>query len=320
MKKILFIPEYNSYSGWGHLVRCINLSEIFIQNKWKIFFYIPNKIKINLNIEKINIISKLDRNFFNLIFLDKYKINQKYVDNLKKKCDKICIIDDFGKIKLKTDFYLNYTNDNSFSKSDLSTTKLLGLNYLIQRSHKKNNLNFFKRKNLEKEIKITIFYSSISNKKIIFETLDNLKLNKYYSRFKINVILTSQIKISKRELEALKNEQDCNTIINEKNMNYHYENCHLFIGSYGYSFIERIFSPCVSICLVQFDNQIQNYNFFKQKKLSMNIKNINRINSTIYKIIEKPNVLNNINKNKKKYLKINSNQNIYNKLVKNINY
>ena len=322
MKKVLFIPHYNLKSGWGHLGRCINLSKTFADKNWKIYFYIPGKFKINLYLNKRTLVSEIKNTFYDLIFLDKYQINQKYINNLKKFCNKICIIDDFGQINFDTDFYLNYTNKKpSLSKTYFKTIKLLGLEYLIQDPNKKYKLkNYFTNINYKKNLNITIFYSSISNKDIIYETLIALKKNKYFEKFKISLILTSQIKFKKNELDNIKKNFRANIIVNERDMNRHYENSHFFIGSYGYSLIERLFCPCISICVVQFDNQLQNYNFFKNKGILINIKKADIINKKINQIIETPAILKKIQNIKLKYLKIRSNEKIYKILTTSKNY
>ena len=63
MKKIVFIPDFNSIIGTGHLSRCLNLANLFALKGCEIYFFVPNEAKQIV----------LDNNFY---LCDSYNIEQ----------------------------------------------------------------------------------------------------------------------------------------------------------------------------------------------------------------------------------------------------
>lgn len=311
MKKICFILDYDNSTGRGHLGRCINLSKTFKINKWKTFFFNENKSKVTESNQEVSFLKQITTYYFDLIIIDSYKLNKKKIDYFKQYTKKICIIDDYGIIKFKTDFYINYSclvpkNPNKYR----GIVKLLGLNYLIIRpGTEKNNLN--KKVNPQKNFIITIFYSALSSYELIKSALDSLEKSKYYKKMKIKIIILNEMNINRKQILILKKIKNVKLIFNPKKIDYFYRSSYFFIGSYGYSFIERLVFKTISINNTFVKNQNQNYNFFKNKKLNINLKNTSDIYKKIDQLIRRPDIINQIQKNKNLLINKNSNQSIF---------
>lgn len=314
MKKVCFIPDYDNDSGRGHLGRCINLSHTFRNNNWKCYFFLK-KLSLNVKIDRhVNIIRNLEKYHFNLIFLDSYKITKKKFELLKSLSDKICIIDDHGIIKFKSDFYLNYSSISPKNPKKLKgIKKLLGLKYLILKNSYNKNISI-KKFNYNKTIPITIFYSSLSNYKIIKNTINELKGSMFYNKMKINIILTSEMKITNQQIRNFKTNNKIKVIFNSNKMQNFYEKSYFFIGSYGYSFIERLTSQTISINTIYAENQLQNSKFSQIKDLNISLKNINDLSKTLDKLICNPSVIRDIQKKKNLIKNSKTNANIFREL------
>ena len=88
----LFIPDYDGKSGNGPLQRCIKFSKIFSKN-FKNYFLTKRIVKIsdknNFNIQKLD-----KKTLFKFIIIDNYKIKNKTLLKLKKRCQYIININD----------------------------------------------------------------------------------------------------------------------------------------------------------------------------------------------------------------------------------
>tara|TARA_X000000368_G_C23036076_1_gene714643 strand:- start:1400 stop:2350 length:951 start_codon:yes stop_codon:yes gene_type:complete len=316
VKKICFIPDYSKSTGRGHLGRCINLAYTFKQNKWDVFFYFEKRHDINKSTCKFKIIKTIKEKYFNLIFVDSYFLNNKKIIFYKKISEKICVIDDFGVIKYKTDFYLNYSSNNPKNPKKIKNIKkLLGFKYLIQSPLNKNP-KIRKIFNFNKEIPIAIFFSSTCKSNLLFKVLKILSLSKFYEFMKIELLLTSEMNFSKKTLMKLKNHKKIKLTIDKKDLYKTYQYSYFFIGSYGYSLLERIGFSAISVCNLFIKNQKQNYNFLKNKGIVINIESISKLNKVIDDLIKNPKKINRIQKNKILKITYKGNQNIFNDLIK----
>ena len=189
----LFVTDFDGKSGNGHLQRCIRFSKIFSKNYKNYFltkksFNIPDKNSLN--------IQKLDKKtFFKFIIIDSYKIKNKTLLELKKRCQFIININDEYKRAFNSDFLINYSEEEKKNKQKLIkhkiNTKLLGKKYNFVFPNKiiKSNFKF-------NSIKIFIYLGTKVQKEII----DNIfnKLLKFKFKFKIILISRYQYKKIKK--------------------------------------------------------------------------------------------------------------------------
>ena len=197
IKKVLFILEYGTKYGYGHLMRNIALVEQF--NKIGIKSYLYSKSK-NKNIDtllKKNKIEKISKKYLmkkdfssnNLItIIDNYEINSSKISYYKKKLQKLIIIDDYSTKKFKADILINYNLGASKKNYQKSVIKkfLIGAKYCLIRSDfiSKN------RKSVKKNILITFGAGTFfkQTKKLLLETLNFCK--KYNKEIVFNIVVS----------------------------------------------------------------------------------------------------------------------------------
>ena len=212
--KLLFFPEFDLNSGYGHLNRLLAFAEQ-LNDIYKIEFVFTHKAPINFQfsyftlnesnstIEEINNLSqKIDYQQTALV-LDGYHFNQDYQKKLKHKLNKLKLIyvDDLAGKQNYADIIINHAPGAKSTHYQISnqSTLLLGIKYLMIR---KEFLN--QNENVTKSVEGSIF--------ICFGGIDKENWTKYFVNQlakvdkikKINVVLGEGYKHS---LSWLKNDK-----------------------------------------------------------------------------------------------------------------
>ena len=225
----LFIPDYDGKSGNGHLQRCIKFSKIFSKN-CRNYFLTKRIVKIsdknNFNIQKLD-----KKTVFKFIIIDSYKIKNKTLLELKKRCQYIVNINDEYKRAYDSDFLINYSEEEKKNKKNLIknkiNTKLLGKKYNFVFPNKiiKYNYDY-------KIIKIFVYLGT----KVQKETIDNIfdKLLKYNIKSKITLISKYKYKKNKKLNVSIKKK------INKKNFLREIDKSDIIICSTGVTVFEAI--------------------------------------------------------------------------------
>ena len=203
----------NKELGMGHIYRCLNLADN-LKNQKK-YFLVENygginnifqkytyeklepSIKLEMDIKKtINFINK---NKIDLIVIDKYKVNKKYVKKIKQSI-KTVVITDLKNIDYDADLLINgfIGYKNSIKKNRYGTRCLLGTNFQIL------NKKFEQIKKTNKENKILITFGGYDEKNISKLILKELEYN---LQIKIKLVLGLATKNSNILKQYKKNEK-----------------------------------------------------------------------------------------------------------------
>ena len=145
---IFRVDGNNDIIGFGHVMRCIHLAKEFSENGFKSIFImknfteVVNKVKEN-NIEVNTIPVDIESNdelnmlkeFFtdnklNAMILDKWNLEQEYLDMVKKETSNLIVVNDYGKLDLRDLFIIN-VNDNLNYKNEIKDLSCIGLSYAI---------------------------------------------------------------------------------------------------------------------------------------------------------------------------------------------
>lgn len=225
-KKILFRVDANSIIGFGHLYRCIAISE-HIQSSFECYF-LTKTLKINLIQEIKNVGKHIALNVCNIkeeiqfildvckkekiriVVLDGYNFNQNYQKLLKNEMGlKLVSIDDFQQFNYASDVVINHAEsiDHKNFKCSSQTKFFTGFEYLmIRKSFFEVNAN--KSSNKIPEIKNlfisfggsdinnnTLRFTKIIGKTGLFDNIhvlinDDVKLRKELEQFSCNLVKT----------------------------------------------------------------------------------------------------------------------------------
>ena len=274
--KILFLPNVNETSGAGHFFRCLsiakalkNYSNCFFNFESKEFFFKKIIKQNDMFFCKKKIIEYTD-NEFSTAIIDNYKIKQTEINILKKKSNKIILINDF-KNKLKDlDLVIYPSNFRSYKKKKV----LSGVEYSIVR----NDFNEAKY-TLKKKVKnIILSFGYVDSKAVVLDILKYLIDMNLKTKYNFSIIIGSKFKQKKKLKELIsKSSLSVDLIEDCTNMLDVLLNTDLVIGSGGVSLLERSGLGVPSITFQVSENQKNQVNFFAKKQAT--IKFIHKKNS-----------------------------------------
>ena len=193
-----------------------------------------------------------------IIIIDDYRLNKVWHDKLKRKDNKIIVIDDLSNKKMKCDYYINYKLNlekhyNRIKKINNNRTKLLlGINYcLIGKDLKRKHTT-----KLKKNIIIN-FGNSFNFNKIKKNLKKLFKLN-----HNIYVCVGIFAKNYKNIIDEIKKNKNIKIIKNQIIIDAITSKMDLFIGSSGNAIYENSYLKLPSIFSLT-NNQNNNDNEFK---------------------------------------------------------
>jgi spore coat polysaccharide biosynthesis predicted glycosyltransferase SpsG len=214
--------------GFGHIYRCINLANslkynnihflvedfgnvknILIKNKYSNIHLLKNDIDLKLDIEKS--IKYLNDEKIDVFIIDRYKINKKYVSEMKKYVKTVMIADlkekDFD-VDLVINGFIGFKNE--IIKNKYGGKCLVGPKYQI--------LNYkFSEKNIKKQKNESLLatFGGFDDEKISLKLLKIiLKMN---LKIKIKIILGHDIKLKISDRKKISN-KPIKIISNTNNM------------------------------------------------------------------------------------------------------
>ena len=189
LMKVLFITSYGK-EGFGHLVRCIAISQAFKKLKINYKFLINNEKNIFDNLKKSEIEASFDWykekhktisviKKFDIIILDSLKISKNFLIRIKNVSKFMVYINDYNRWKINGILHVDWT---LLKKRRTNKLEILGHKYTPLRK------DFIKSKNykLNKKIKnIFIFFGGSDVRGLSNKTLNYLVKNHPDFNFKI---------------------------------------------------------------------------------------------------------------------------------------
>ena len=332
-KKIDFVfrVDANLVIGTGHLIRCLTLALILKKRKYTICFvssFLDNNLfkyinkqgfyckifsKKNFNKSAFHQFKTKNNKIFQIndarntlkiienyncrwIIVDHYSLDITWENFIKKRINKLMIIDDLANRKHNCDILLDQNFYENLKKrySNLVPKKcnlLLGPEYLLRRSEFEKFK--VKNKNIKKVVKnILIFFGGAdkkNNTKKIIALLSSLKL------LNINVnIIVGSINPFHKEIKLLCIKKKFNYYYNTNKISHHMYSSDLFIGSAGSTIWELFYLGVPSMVFITHTNQsrcIQNLhsmgaliNLGSDKKNINNLVNQKKIKSLLFNI------------------------------------
>jgi len=320
VNKIYFRVECTPKLGIGHFMRCISLANELIKNN-KIYFlhsnnFIKNykkfgdkrikylKIKTNINVDKFRVNSKknqildaeeiiklLDYNKKNnIMIVDCYSIDHIWEEKVKKKLNKLIVIDDLANRIHNCDYLIDQTiNRKKLSYIRITNSKcklLLGSKYSIIRrqynkliANKKFFMNIFDRLNIS--------FGNFDDKNLVLRALK--EVNKSNFKFKrIDVFLSKYSKYYKNVKQFRDQSKiNFNLYSDTKKFPEMLSNSTLCIGAGGTTSWERCIMQVPSIVINAANNQNTIIKELKKEKLifyagSSKVKKLKIINGIKY--------------------------------------
>ncbi len=269
-----FRTHISKNTGIGNYMRCLRLAVSLERIGHKCIIFIDNKIKnkiLNRNIKheylynsKKKISENLDSKIFNkrtekkgFVFVDDYRLNKVWQTQVKKKHEKIIVIDDFSDKKYNADILINtkpdfliQSNYEKEIKKNKNSKLLLGPKYAILDNQKNN---YSKRKN--SFYRVCFYFGGSSDLNIPIKIIKNLIYKVNLKKVEINIVIGPFSK-NKKKLLKLKNKYRKIKILKpSSNLSSKFKNFDLFIGSAGISLFETAIYKIPSIIFVINDNQ-----------------------------------------------------------------
>ena len=228
----------------------------FSKNCKRNYFLTKRIVKIsdknNFNIQKLD-----KKTLFKFIIIDSYKIKNKTLLKLKKRCQYIININDEYKRAFDSDFLINYSEEEKNKKNLIKkkiNTKFLEkkYNFVFPSKIIKYNYDY-------KNIKIFIYFGTKVQKEIIDDIFD--KLLKYNIKLKITLISKYKYKKNKKLNVSIKKK------INKKNFLREIDKSDIIICSTGVTVFEAISAKKIVFGVPISKNQLNNYHELKKLKL-----------------------------------------------------
>ncbi len=287
---IAFRVDCSSKIGSGHLMRCLNLGKRIKKKNNKIYFLVKKSdyLKINNKLILQNkflpvFIGKEENEFsrnsdvnatlkicrkkkIDTIIVDNYKIDYKWEKKIKKKINKLIVIDDLANRKHFCDILIdhNYVKNFSLRYNNLvnkDCIKLLGPKYCLLDDSFKNKNQFFSNN----AKRIFIFFSTVFKPRL-FNLITHVLSRKEFKNLKIDYVVGNldKKKISKFKKTLPKN---FNLLTKKKNLYNTMKKSSFAIGSGSTNTWERINMALPSIVFCIAPNQKRICNFLNEKKI-----------------------------------------------------
>lgn len=292
---VLIRCDSSNIIGTGHVMRMLNYCEYYPTYKFtfvcrnfnmnisqKILENNHNLILLDYNIEPelnnyrtwigkeyeeeiLDITNIVNKNKYNIIFIDHYGIDYLLEKEVKKYCDKVMVITDIFDFNHDCDIFINYSCD------DLDKIKKINLNENTE--YKIGAKNIILNKKFNDSKKKTIFNKEIKNLVLNMGGSDppnfTLKILNIINDYiiKNNICVNIIIGKSNNHIQSIKDF----ILNNVKNYNVNYKiqfdinyddminlylNCDLAIGTLSVTAYERLILNIPQICLKIVDNQL----------------------------------------------------------------
>lgn len=144
-KRVVFRLDAGTEYGLGHFSRCFALAQQLLEKQIEVSFYIYGNLNIHLanklsynaiNIHQIDPLNSLafldDIKKSDVVVVDSYEVNEFALSNIKDRCSKLIVIDDFDKAYTEIDAVVN----TSISSSKINAPRyrqFLGIDYALLR-------------------------------------------------------------------------------------------------------------------------------------------------------------------------------------------
>ncbi len=331
---ILIRCDSSNIIGSGHIMRCLNLCKYYpkynftfvtrdfpysiyqkiVDEKHKLILlsydFLPviddykSWIGVSKEKESEELNSVLNKNIFDIVFIDHYGIEQEIEQKIKNNCKKLIVISDIFDYKHDCDVFINYNCDNYEKIKSLLInpfTKIkIGVENIIIHPIFRENINCWnKNSDLNKLNELTINLGGADPKNYILQILENL--NHFFIEKKITVnIIIGKSNSNEESIKSFIEKSKYSKYFILYNINYEqmievYKKSDLAIGSLSITAYERYFLNIPQICLKIVDNQIiQHLDEFNICKIENLLENIQKYDSLIGKNLNKKMVLNNL--------------------------
>jgi len=278
----------NKELGLGHVYRCVNLASYFKsnylyflvedwggvkkilkENKCPNVFFLKKGIKLNSDIKQT--ISHIQKKKIDIIIIDKYRINPKFIKKVGEYA-KTVVISDLKNIDYDCDLIINgfIGYKNKVIKNRYGSRCLLGPSYQIL------NRSFAKRKTkYKKRYKLLITLGGFDEKKII-EFL-SIPLTKFLHKINVKIILGPATKKSEKIRKWEKNYRKFVEIIDKTNDMYkeissaNFGICSGGITTYEFAAMKI---PFAIICQVK--HQLITANEWQHRNIALNLGLVNK--------------------------------------------
>ena len=288
--------------GLGHVYRCMNLAKslkpheiyfliedyggvknLLAEKGFKDIFYLRKKNDLLNDVKKtIHIISS---NKIDILIIDRYLLNPKYVEEIKKRNIKTVVITDLRNIEYPSDLvvsgFIGYKNQ--IKKNHLGTKCLLGPKYQILDKRFSSKKNIYKKK-----YDLLATFGGFDDYNIARLFLETIL--KYSTKIRTKVILGPST-IKSKEISTIEKNYKNSIKIVQKTNNMHKEMSEARFGVCAGGLTTYEFAsvgvPFAIICQVK--HQLVTAHQWHNKKIAINLGLVekisqNKINSFLYKI------------------------------------
>ena len=290
----------NRELGMGHIYRCLNLAsnfkkgnvffaiedfggvkEVIIKRNFQKIFYL--KKNTNLKNDLYDMINIIKKNNIDVIVVDIYKIQQSYL-NVLRKYAKLVVISDLEKINFSADLVVNgfVGFKNSIKQNKFNSKCLLGPKYqILDRRFEK-----IKVKNLNKQ-KILITFGGYDENNItekLYEILQNFTNN-----VDIKIILGPATKKTKKIKQFEKeHKKNIKIITKTNNMPKEISQASFGICAGGLTTYEFAAANIPMAIICQYKHQLKTANEWEKQQMAINLGlNKKNIDIKIIKLLEK---------------------------------
>lgn len=281
-KNFFFRINFDEKIGFGHLARSLKIADklnhtsYFIVDRNRNYNFI-NKINYNFNylynskftfneIEDARKVYKIIKEKNNpILFIDDYRIGNKWLNFFKKKNIKLVVMDDLLDRKFNCNIYINYKLDSSAEHErkidhliNKNAKKILGPKFsIIDKNLKKKN---------SKELNIMFNFGNSFDYKEISDQIKKLYINKNKIDKKINFILPIGYgaKNYKKLLNFSRGKKQFKIILKKFGIVNYLNKTDLFFGSASNAIYEMSFLKTPSVFFIC--NKNQKYNIFDLEK------------------------------------------------------